>query len=513
MQYKHINPKVMATLIRLGQTGLLLFLIILVNSTAIHAQEAWMLVNNDTKWGMTCVSDSLIYAFAGGKEYPWIGNETWRYNTNTNIWTQLEDMPMAIYGEGIGQVGDKIYLVAGWQNTSDSDYTWITVDSIMEYDIATNTFIFKKKSPLTLGSMASCMMNEEMYLFGGIGSIDPETLYPKDVRIYDPVNEQWDMASVPEMHYPHLMHGTAEVLDGNIYVLGGVYGSYPNFNIQESEKFDGEDWIPMAEMPVPVALHTSVIHDDKILLFGGDSLWSPQTSISTNLIQEYDPLTDSWKLMEPMPFRGSAMVSGKVGNYIYLSGEMVDDRDPETVVSGVWRFNLDSLQEWCQEVTIQELSEPVMVGDSVKLLADVLPSDFANKTILWSSDNEAVAIVSDEGYMKGVDLGTATITAQLKYGRCSDSYEMNVIIDGNENVQKEYLTIYPNPTYDLITIKTDVSDLYDINITSLNGQLLLSKHQEGSIFLVDLAFLKEGVYFMTIRSKDMVITRKIIKVK
>ena len=502
----------METLFRLKRTfSPLLLLLIVGSSITIHAQEAWKLMNNDARGEMTCVSDSLIYTFAGGRVDWKIGNETWSYNTNTNSWVQLENMPMAMTEGGIGQIGDKIYLVDGWRNESESNDDWITVDSILEYDMATDTFTFRKKTPLKIGSSISCMMNDEMYLFGGIGSIDPEVLYANNARIYDPVNEQWDMASVPDMQYPHLMHGTAEVLDGNIYVLGGT-GIPPDFTSQRSEKYDGEKWEPIAEMPVPVVLHTSVVHDNKILLFGGDDFWSPSTSNSTNLIQEYDPSTDSWRLMEPMPFQRSSMGGGKVGNSVYLSSGYQNDREPDTKVSEVWQFNLDSLQEWCTKVSITEPSENFKPGDEVTLYADVLPSDFANKAIIWSSDNDSVVTVQDSmnGTFNCVSVGTATITATLKYGGCSDSYNLDVITGIKENKEK-YLSVYPNPTNNLITIETVISDLYNIDITSLNGQLILSKEMEGTSHQFDLSSFREGVYFITIMSKNFVTTRKIVK--
>ena len=567
---------------------------------------AWKLMNNDARGRVTCVSDSLIFAFSGGEEGWWIGNETWCYNTNTNNWVQLETMPMAMTRGGIGQVGDKIYLVAGYRNESESHYNWITVDSILEYDIAKDTFIFKDKSPLKIGSSISCMMNDTMYLFGGIGSTDPAVDYPYDAMIYDPVNEQWDMASVPDMQYPHLMHGTAEVLNGDIYVLGGCYyETYPNFFIQRSEKFDGEKWDTIADMPVPSVLHTSIVHDNKILLFGGDDFWSPQTSSSTNLIQEYDPLNDSWRLMEPMPFKRSNMGGGKVGNFVYLSGGYLDDRKPETRVFEVQRFNLDSLQEWCKELIINEPSDPLEIGDEVMLTADVLPSDFANKTIIWSSDNESVASVSEAGIITCKDLATATITASLKYGGCSDSYilevtditppglsiekdtidlknettvkvsstekgyvylvsentgkdqihnnmiqdslaveadtwtdlafdnleqgtywlyaidesynisepETLILINSTGNSQRivENFRIYPNPTRNMLTIETSILGLYNIEITSMNGQIIFSKEFDGTSNQIDLSSFQKGMYLITVRYRDYVRREKIIK--
>jgi surface protein len=73
------------------------------------------------------------------------------------------------------------------------------------------------------------------------------------------------------------------------------------------------------------------------------------------------------------------------------------------------------------------------------------------------------------------------------------------------------VNIYPNPTNTLITLETIFSGLCNIEISTLNGQLLFSKELEGTTHQLDLSTFQPGVYFITIRSKDFVTTKKIIK--
>jgi len=73
------------------------------------------------------------------------------------------------------------------------------------------------------------------------------------------------------------------------------------------------------------------------------------------------------------------------------------------------------------------------------------------------------------------------------------------------------LSIYPNPTKKEITIKIDQLHHFLVDISSLNGQLMYSTTLEEIISQIDLSFLQKGVYFITFRSEDHVITRKIIK--
>ena len=78
-------------------------------------------------------------------------------------------------------------------------------------------------------------------------------------------------------------------------------------------------------------------------------------------------------------------------------------------------------------------------------------------------------------------------------------------------VLKEDILIYPNPTNNLLTIETGMSGPYNIDIISLNGQLIFSEDMKGTLRQIDLSSFRKGVYFITIKSKDFVITKKTIK--
>jgi len=82
---------------------------------------------------------------------------------------------------------------------------------------------------------------------------------------------------------------------------------------------------------------------------------------------------------------------------------------------------------------------------------------------------------------------------------------------GIEETNLSELTIYPNPTKDILTIETDNLDPYSIKITTLNGQQILIGMMEGTHHQLDLSTFQKGVYFITIRSDDFVATKKIIK--
>ena len=172
-------------------------------------------------------------------------------------------------------------------------------------------------------------------------------------------------------------------------------------------------------MPVPVLNHGSVVYNNKIYIFGGDTI--DQNEYPVSFVQEYDPLTNSWRLLENMPFPISNFVCQKVDNFVYLIGGYLSS---SRLSEDVWRFNLDDLKEGCKEVVILEPSKPFAVGDT---FAMYLKCGFSDGNIIWSSDNEEVAIASVDGVISCLAEGTTKISVTLNDGESSDSYLLTVI--------------------------------------------------------------------------------------
>lgn len=78
------------------------------------------------------------------------------------------------------------------------------------------------------------------------------------------------------------------------------------------------------------------------------------------------------------------------------------------------------------------------------------------------------------------------------------------------NISPE-ISMYPNPTSGLLTIELEKPDQYQIEIFSLSGQSVFNRRMEGSTYQIDLFSFRKGVYFITLRSEDYVITSKLIK--
>lgn len=91
------------------------------------------------------------------------------------------------------------------------------------------------------------------------------------------------------------------------------------------------------------------------------------------------------------------------------------------------QYDADAKYPLVEGVSIALDTADIEMGSTATLEATVSPEDAVNKTITWTSSNEAVATVDENGVVTGVAPGTATITAAA--GSFSDSCEVSVYKD------------------------------------------------------------------------------------
>ena len=78
-------------------------------------------------------------------------------------------------------------------------------------------------------------------------------------------------------------------------------------------------------------------------------------------------------------------------------------------------------------VELNESSLQLEKGATAQLIATITPEDASSKRVLWSSSDESIATVSEEGVVSGVGVGTAEITATTVDGGYTASCTISVI--------------------------------------------------------------------------------------
>ena len=122
---------------------------------------------------------------------------------------------------------------------------------------------------------------------------------------------------------------------------------------------------------------------------------------------------------------------------VYASAELVipDESKNAYRTAAVWK-NFTISPTLAASITLDHNEKTLKVGESVSLTATVLPEDTTDKTVTWTSSDEAVAIVDADGKVTALAPGEAEIMA--KCGDVSATCKVSVL-----PVLVEFITISP----------------------------------------------------------------------
>lgn len=121
--------------------------------------------------------------------------------------------------------------------------------------------------------------------------------------------------------------------------------------------------------------------------------------------------------------------------YIYSAGTICSDgtKNETASPSGDEKISVSG-------VSLVE-TETMYVGDKITLTPTITPSDATNRTVRWSSSNDGIASVSDQGVVTGIAEGAATITVSTQDGNHSDTCQITV------NAKATDAVAYHNPAW------------------------------------------------------------------
>ena len=78
----------------------------------------------------------------------------------------------------------------------------------------------------------------------------------------------------------------------------------------------------------------------------------------------------------------------------------------------------------------------------------------------------------------------------------------------NEKTSQSFMTIYPNPAKNELTLSLKHNDVYDVSVSNLFGQVLMHTQNKNEI---DMSDLKAGVYIIAITQGQNKFSQKLIK--
>ncbi len=218
----------------------------------------------------TAILNKQLYII-GGENAAGATSEVTAYNINNNTWKSISPLiesrralSAITYNTELSQ---EIYVFGG-QNQGGN------LRSVEMYNAQTNAWVTKRKMNFDRAFASSALLNEKVYVFGGLTS-DSSINF----EIYDIAFDNWSWSEENVMPQAR-SHATAITFHGKIYLVGGKIDGEPT-NIVSIYNPSENNWAEVeSHLLTARELPGSTIFNEKILIFGGvGKLESPLTSV------------------------------------------------------------------------------------------------------------------------------------------------------------------------------------------------------------------------------------------
>src|SRR6266851_5487903 len=161
--------------------------------------------------------------------------------------------------------------------------------------------------------------NGKMYVFAGLIPLwHPAGL----VDEYDPKTNTWRQRATMPTPRNHMGIGA---VNGKIYVIGGRVGAAfiglaSDTSVVEEYDPASDKWrATRARMPTTRSALGYAVINGRIFVAGGE-FQDPHMMATFRSVEAYDPASNTWSIMPPMPVSRHGLAAGAIGNRLILVG-------------------------------------------------------------------------------------------------------------------------------------------------------------------------------------------------
>ena len=183
--------------------------------------------------------------------------------------------------------------------------------------------------PTARGAAVSTVVGNKIYVIGGasvhpgqplvaLSASVPHRALPTN-EAFDLTTQKWETLSPMPTSRNHAAIG---VVNGKIYVIGGRLGavfvnSSPTDVVEEYDPATNSWGFAKARMPMPRSGTAYGVYQNKIFVVGGEYLHNDIVGTYRDF-EAYDPATNEWTSYPPLPIARHGLVGGVTGNKFYV---------------------------------------------------------------------------------------------------------------------------------------------------------------------------------------------------
>jgi hypothetical protein len=295
-------------------------------------------------------ANGKLYVIGGWNEGK-AGGVNYEYDPATDKWTKKQPMPRPAHHAALATANGKIYVMGGFVAPTETALplgaAWQPIDNAWQYDPVADAWKSLPPLPTRRGSAVAVEVGGKIYTIGGATTMDGPVLDDSRGRlgeskdqfftafgpsrvlsvneVYDPATNKWETRepmSVPRNH------AFAGAINGKIYVIGGRTGhgfilTATNTDVVEEYNPISNTWsVPRERMPTARSGGVSGTDGRRIYVAGGE-VTTQELVGAFRAIEAYDPLTNTWSTLPPMPMPRHGVAGAVIGNRFHLVSGMI----------------------------------------------------------------------------------------------------------------------------------------------------------------------------------------------
>jgi N-acetylneuraminic acid mutarotase len=239
---------------------------------------------------------------------------------NPSAWRTRAPMLLPRSETSVARLGDQIYVMGGYPGER------VTSDQVQVYDSVTDSWSLGPSLPLPMHHTMAAVADRRLYLFGGEGGnpVGTSTVFLNLVHELNVESGVWEpRADMPSRR----SGGGTAVIDGKIYVAGGRPPRGADFAMYDPE---ADTWTELPQIPT-ARNHLGVAAIGGKVYVAGGRFGGGVGSEMTDILEIYDSATGSWTRGAPL-LKPRAGVSSIVAHgCLYLIGGEGNDADPRGI--------------------------------------------------------------------------------------------------------------------------------------------------------------------------------------
>jgi hypothetical protein len=196
------------------------------------------------------------------------------------------------------------------------------------------------------------------------------------------------------------------------------------------------------------------------------------------------------------------------GNILIIGAEKNDFQNSNTDEGQVRVYEFDSIcsPEDIPTISVSSIDEITGSDGSIDVTVNGGSGDFSYQ---WFGPNGFYTDIED---IDSLDDGIYTLVV-LDKENCKVITEVEIFPNTTsiQNFDEIEISLFPNPTADIVNVKFENADIVYYSLTDFQGRMIVKKAINQNEFVVDLSSFESGLYFLNLKNKNQNFRYKIIK--